>query len=151
MYHRILVPVDGSATSRRGLEEAARLAKSLQAQLRLLHVVDESALTLNPEVTTATTPLIDEFVAGGKEVLRSGLELAQGLGVTAETVLYENLSGRVADLILQEAKKWGADLVVMGTHGRRGLRHAVLGSDAEAVVRSSTVPVLLVRAPERAA
>lgn len=149
MYHRILAPVDGSATSRRGLEEAARLAKTLQAQLRLLHVVDESALTLNPEVTTATTPLIDEFVAGGKEVLKASADLAQSFGITAETVLYENLSGRVADLILEEAKKWDADLIVMGTHGRRGIRHAVLGSDAEAVVRSATVPVLLVRAPER--
>jgi nucleotide-binding universal stress UspA family protein len=148
MYRRILAPVDGSATSNRGLEEAVRLAKSLQAELKLVHVVDESALTLNPEVTTATTPLIDEFVAGGKEVLSASEALARKLGVTVETALYENLTGRVADLILSEAQKWGADLIVMGTHGRRGIRHVVLGSDAEAVVRSANVPVLLVRAPE---
>ena len=118
--------------------------------MKLVHVVDESALTLNPEVTTATTPLIDEFIAGGKEVLSASAALAQKLGVTVETALHENLSGRVADVILAEAKKWGADLIVMGTHGRRGIRHVVLGSDAEAVVRSATVPVLLVRAPKAA-
>ena len=150
MYHRILAPVDGSETSQRGLEEAVRLAKTLQAQLKLVHVVDESALTLNPEVTTATTPLIDEFIAGGKEVLAASAALAQKLGVTVETALHENLSGRVADVVLDEAKKWGADLIVMGTHGRRGIRHVVLGSDAEAVVRSANVPVLLVRAPKGA-
>lgn len=66
-------------------------------------------------------------------------------GVKAEAVMYENLSGRVADLILKEARKWRADIIVMGTHGRRGIGHALLGSDAEAVVRSSPAPVLLVR------
>lgn len=60
--------------------------------------------------------------------------------------VYENPgAGRVADLILREARKWRADVIVMGTHGRRGISHASLGSDAETVVRSSPVPVLLVR------
>ncbi|HEX2099233.1 MAG TPA: universal stress protein, partial [Candidatus Synoicihabitans sp.] len=61
----------------------------------------------------------------------------------------DNFTGRVAGVIVQEAKTWGADLIVMGTHGRRGIRHAVLGSDAEAVVHAAPVPVLLVRAPGR--
>jgi nucleotide-binding universal stress UspA family protein len=63
-------------------------------------------------------------------------------------VMYENLTGRVADFILKEAQKWRADIIVMGTHGRRGINHVLLGSDAETVVKSSAVPVLLVRAPE---
>jgi nucleotide-binding universal stress UspA family protein len=56
------------------------------------------------------------------------------------------MAGPAAEAILRDARKWGADLIVMGTHGRRGLRRVVLGSDAEQVVRMSKVPVLLVRA-----
>jgi len=150
MYRRILVPVDGSPTSRRGLEEAARLAKTLQSTMRLVHIVDETALTLNPEAATATVPLLEQFTESGRQILAEAQAAAQREGVQAETVMHENLAGRVADRILDEAAKWPADLIVMGTHGRRGIRHVVLGSDAEAVVRSSKVPVLLVRSPEGA-
>jgi nucleotide-binding universal stress UspA family protein len=59
--------------------------------------------------------------------------------------MVENVSGQVAEVILNEARKWRADLVVMGTHGRRGFSHMLLGSTAEGVVRSSAKPVLLVR------
>ncbi|HSQ02971.1 MAG TPA: universal stress protein [Burkholderiales bacterium] len=148
MYSRILVPVDGSHTSTRGLQEAVELAKSQGAALRLMHVVDESVLTMNPEAIVGTGELIDDIVAAGKQALKNAHALAERHGVKAETVMYENLAGRVAPLILDEAKKWRADLIVMGTHGRRGITHAVLGSDAETVVRSSPVPVLLVRAPD---
>jgi nucleotide-binding universal stress UspA family protein len=150
MYQRILVPVDGSPTSQRGLEEAARLAKTLHATLRLVHIVDETALTLNPEAATATAPLLEQFTEGGRQVLANALAVAGREGVQAETVMHENLAGRVADRILAEADNWRAELIAMGTHGRRGIRHVVLGSDAEAVVRSAKVPVLLVRSPEGA-
>lgn len=148
MYQRILVPVDGSPTSRRGLEEALRLAKALNATLRLVHIVDETVLTLSPDAATATVPLIDQFTEWGKQVIAEAKAVAERAGVRAEAVMYENIAGRVADRILQEAGKWPADLIVMGTHGRRGLRHVVLGSDAEAVVHAAKVPVLLVRSPE---
>jgi nucleotide-binding universal stress UspA family protein len=151
MYQRILVPVDGSRTSTRGLQEAVELAKSQGAELRLMHVVDESVLTMNPEAIVGTGELIDDIVEAGKQALKNARALAERHGVKAETVMYENLVGRVAPLILDEAKKWNADLIVMGTHGRRGITHAVLGSDAESVVRSSTVPVLLVRSPQTTA
>ena len=148
MYSHILVPVDGSPTSRRGLLEAIRLAKVLQATVRLVHIVDERALTLNPEAATATAPLIEQFAEAGRQVLQESVAVAQREGVNVETVMHENLAGRVADRILDEAARWPADLVVMGTHGRRGIRHAVLGSDAEAVVHSAKTPVLLVRSVE---
>ena len=148
MYQRILVPVDGSHTATRGLQEAVELAKSQGAELRLMHVVDESVLTLNPEAIVGTGELVDDIVNAGKQALKNARALAERHGVKADTVMYENLTGRVAALVLEEAKKWHADLIVMGTHGRRGITHAVLGSDAETVVRSSPVPVLLVRAPE---
>lgn len=148
MYRHILVPVDGSATSQRGLKEAASLAKTLGATIRLVHIVDETALTLNPEAATATAPLLEQFAESGKQVLRDAVAAAQREGVQVETAMHENIAGRVADRILDEAAKWPAELIVMGTHGRHGIRHVVLGSDAEAVVRSAQVPVLLVRSPE---
>jgi len=147
MYKRILAPVDGSHTSTLGLEEAVQLAKDHHAKLRIVHVVDESVLMLNIETLDLLGNLSDGFVAGGKQILKNARALADRHGVKAEAVMYENLTGRVADFILKEAQKWRADIIVMGTHGRRGINHALLGSDAETVVKSSAVPVLLVRSP----
>lgn len=149
MYRRILVPVDGSDTANRGLEEAIALGRALGSALRLVHIVDDSALALNPEAGVAAAPLVEDFAASGKQVLEEARAFAESRGSQAETVLHENFTGRVADRIVEEATKWGAELIVMGTHGRRGLRHAVLGSDAEAVVRGAHVPVLLIRAADR--
>ena len=149
MYQRILVPVDGSDTANRGLAEALKLAKALGAQLRLVHVVDKSSLALNPEAGVAAAPLAEDFSEDGRTVLEEARLLAAAQGATVEAVLHENFTGRVANLIVEEAKTSRAELIVMGTHGRRGIRHAVLGSDAEAVVHAATVPVLLVRSPGR--
>jgi nucleotide-binding universal stress UspA family protein len=145
MYERILVPVDGSDAANRGLHEAIRLAKALGAELRLVHIVDDSALALNPETGIAAGPLVADFAEGGKAILEDARGIARGEGLDPSVVLHENFSGRVADLIVEEARKWRAEVIVMGTHGRRGVRHVVLGSDAEAVVQRAEVPVLLVR------
>src|SRR6478672_8075464 len=148
MYERILVPVDGSEISTRGLQEAINLSKVLGAHLRLVHIVDDSALALNPETGVAAAPLVEDFAEGGKEILEEARKVAVAAGVNAEVVLHENFTGRVADLIVDEARKWRAELIVMGTHAHAGIRHAVLGSDAEAVLHGAEVPLLLVRAPE---
>ncbi|MDB5924191.1 MAG: hypothetical protein JWN13_3127 [Betaproteobacteria bacterium] len=151
MYERILVPVDGSEISTRGLQEAIKLSKALGGQLRLVHIVDDSALALNPETGIAAAPLVEDFAEGGKEILEQARKVAVAAGVNAEVVLHENFTGRVADLIVAEARKWRAELIVMGTHAHGGIRHAVLGSDAEAVLHGAEVPVLLVRSSERKA
>ena len=83
----------------------------------------------------------------GREQLDNAKSLAQGLGLEVETQLRDQKSGRVADAIVDEATSAGCDLIVIGTHGRRGFNRALLGSDAESVLRASPVPVLLVRAP----
>jgi nucleotide-binding universal stress UspA family protein len=145
MYQRILVPVDGTETAKRGLEEAIKVAKALGSHIRLVHIVDDSALALNPETGIAAAPLVEDFAEGGKEILETARLLTDAQGVTVDAVLHENFTGRVADLIVDEARKWCADLIVMGTHARAGIRHAVLGSDAEAVLHGADVPVLLVR------
>ncbi|HZN26778.1 MAG TPA: universal stress protein [Burkholderiales bacterium] len=149
MYQRMLVPVDGSETARRGLDEAIKLSKALGASVRLVHIVDETPLAMNPETGIAAAPLVADFVEAGKQIIEEARAFAMAQGVEVATALHENFTGRVADRILEEARKSGAELIVMGTHGRRGIRHVVLGSDAEAVVRGATVPVLLVRAPGR--
>jgi nucleotide-binding universal stress UspA family protein len=149
MYQHILVPVDGSDTAKRGLEEAIKLSKALGARVKLVHIVDESVLALNPETGVAAAPLVEDFAAGGKAIIEEARADAAAQGIDAEIALHENFTGRVAERILEEARKSGVDLIVMGTHGRRGIRHVVLGSDAEAVVRGSNVPVLLVRSPGR--
>jgi nucleotide-binding universal stress UspA family protein len=150
MYERILVPVDGSDTAKRGLLEAIRLSKALGGSvLRLVHIVDDSALALNPETGIAAGPLVEDFAEGGKEILEEARALAAAQGINAETVLHENFTGRVADLIVDEARKWHAELIVMGTHASGGIRHAVMGSDAEAVLHGAEVPVLLVRVADK--
>jgi len=146
MYKRILVPVDGSATSQRGLEEAIALARLTGGQLRLLHVVDElsAAMSMSGQgvVSADVFQLLRE---GGEQVLAAALALAQAQGVSAETVLIEGFSGRLCDHMLAQAEAWGAEVIVLGSHGRRGVGRLVLGSDAEQIIRTAVVPVLVVR------
>ena len=145
-YKRILVPVDGSPTARLGLKEAIRLAKDQKAALQLVHVVDEHGVVMaTGEVGAYIADLIPLLRKRGRDVLRNAEALVRREGLTCSTVLLETLLGPAADLIVRQAKKWRAQLIVIGTHGRRGVRRLVLGSDAEQIVRTAPVPVLLVR------
>ena len=152
MFRRILVPIDGSTTSNRGLEEAIGLASDQKAKICLLHVVDELAVGADGMMYMPPS-YIDEFIralrAGGKKLLTRAEAKVRKQGIEVEVVLLETVGRRVADLIIKQAKKWRADVIVLGTHGRRGLSRVVMGSDAELVVRETPVPVLLVRSPLR--
>lgn len=149
MYQRILVPVDGSHTSTLGLQEAIRMAIDQRARLRIIHVVDELLIAQNFEGYINAGELIDSLEESGKQALQKAAALARKHDLKVEASMFETVGGRVADVIIREAGKWKADLIVMGTHGRRGLGRMVLGSDAEAVLRETRVPVLLVRSPSR--
>jgi nucleotide-binding universal stress UspA family protein len=142
MFKRILVPVDGSATSMNGLGKAVRLAKASGAKLRILHVVDGIAFSRRHSMFTATAA---KFRESGRKLLREVMANLRDQKLTAESRLVENLTGRAAETIIKEAGKWKADVIVMGTHGRRGFNRLMLGSDAELVARSATIPVLLVQ------
>jgi nucleotide-binding universal stress UspA family protein len=145
-YKRILVPVDGSPTSNLGLREAIRLAKGQRASLQLVHVVDQHyALMGGVEVGFEIDDLTRSLRQGGRETLRKAEALVKKADLPCSTALLETFTGPAADLIVRQAKKWRADLIVIGTHGRRGVRRLVMGSDAEQIVRSSPVPVMLVR------
>ena len=144
MYKRILAPIDGSAASMLGLREAVRFAKDQRARLRIIHIVDEAVLSQYPEAVDATGIMLETFINDGKKTLSDAVAFARRHGIKSEYVLYEKLLGALADLILSEAKKWRADLIVMGTHGQGDIRHFFLGSDAETIARSTLLPVLLI-------
>lgn len=145
MYKKILVPVDGSAASLRGLDEAIKLAKSTGASLRIVHAVNEFFLDQGYTPSPFYDTVIVSMREAGQKLIDDVEAIARKHAVPFESALLETVGGRVADLIIDDAKQWRADLIVMGTHGRRGLRRLALGSDAEMVLRSSPVPVLLVR------
>lgn len=147
MYKRILVPIDGSVAANKGLEEAIRLAAGLHATLVLLHIVNEQPAVLDTASGTAFGEVRRQMLKDGDKVLGDASQWALDAGVPSESVLKELITGRVADAIVAVAAHTACDLIVMGTHGRRGMSRLVLGSDAELVVRESPVPVMLVRRP----
>jgi nucleotide-binding universal stress UspA family protein len=151
MYERILVPIDGSPTSELGLKEAMRLAMLTHGRLRLIHVIDEMSFALAADsYGNYAGELLDLPQKNGADLLAKAQTAARAQGLQTDTVLYENLVKTVAQRVVDEAVSWQADLIVVGTHGRRGVRRMVLGSSAEGILRTSPVPVLLVRAPEGA-
>ncbi len=145
-YRKILVAFDGSAPSMKGLSEAVRVAKDARAQLVVLHVVNEFYAFAGLDGFAPGADLVPKLREDGRRTLAKAKALAEKAGVRATTVLRETLGGAASDVIVREARRQRADLVVLGTPGRRGLRRMVLGSDAEQVVRTAPTPVLLVRA-----
>ena len=147
MYKHILVPVDGSDTSNLALDEAIRLAKDLRSELRIVHVVDVVAAYA---MTEAALPLVEfERMSSewGAKLLATCADKARTAGVAFETkcLVIDTLGNRVHDRIDEEAKSWPADLIIIGTHGRRGVNRLLLGSVAEGVMRIATAPVLSIR------
>jgi nucleotide-binding universal stress UspA family protein len=155
MFRRILVPIDGSPTSNLGLREAIEMAKDQGATLCLLHIVDEMIVTQGLDGTMYVTPgYIDAFLAAlrkeGKKILAKAEKEVKKRAIKCQTVLSETAGHAVADVIIEQVIKCRADLIVLGTHGRRGITRLVMGSDAEGVVRATPVPVLLVRSSRAA-
>ena len=148
MYKTILVPVDGGPTAARGLREALGLAAEQKARLVLLNVVDDYPILAEMAPAVNYEEGRRRLLARGEEVLRDAGKLAAEAGVPCEGVLREVTAERTADAIVEECRKRGCDLIVMGTHGRRGFNRLAMGSDAELVIRHAPVPVLLVRAAE---
>ncbi|MEO8309559.1 MAG: universal stress protein [Caldimonas sp.] len=146
MYQRILVPVDGSMTSRRGLDAAIDMARLTGASLRLVHVIDELVFSTGFEPgATYMKDVLPRIRSDGARVLDAARAQVAAAGVASDTVLKECFGTRTSDVVLGAAKEWNADLIVLGTHGRRGIGRMLLGSDAEQVMRGAHVPVLLVR------
>jgi len=146
MYARILVAVDESPHATHTVQHAAGMAKGLSAALRIIHVVDMGLLPLGPELAIDINAIAKARRAAGEKILATAREAARAVGVEAETSLLETATPtqRIAAAIADEAAHWPADVVVLGTHGRRVVERLLLGSVAEGVARLSIVPVLLV-------
>ena len=144
MYQRILVPIDGSDASRQGLEQAMRLAKALGARLRLLHVMNQRSWVSPGSPPDVLRSVADELRGNAESLLHEAARSVRDRDIAVDTRLIEAPDAEAGDYILSEARAWPAELIVCGTHGRRGIRRVLMGSDAEYVLRHSEVPVLLV-------
>ena len=147
MYKQILVPVDGSDTSNFALKQAIKLAKEQQASLRIIHVVDETTVYMMVETPYPIADYLKMMREAGQKVLSTCALTAQEARIKIDTklVVIESLTQRICDAVNEEAKRWPADLIVIGTHGRRGFDHLLLGSVAEGVIRLASKPVLIFR------
>ena len=154
MYKRILVAIDGSDTSDLALREAIGLAKDQNAMLRLVHVVDVTPPAyMMTETTSAVAvhfPLAEYQNAlqeAGQKLLTTRATTAREAGVNVDTKLITvgMLGERIYEAIEEQSKQWPANLVVVGTEGRRGFQRLMIGSVAEGLVRISTKPVLRIR------
>lgn len=145
MYKRILVAVDGSSTGNLALQEAIKLAREGQSRLKLVHVVDETLINWDEGGWLGGSTVFEALAAAGRKVLDAAVETVRREGLDVESQLVESVARRIGSVISEEAESWQADLIVVGTHGRRGVDRLLLGSVAEGVVRTAAVPVLLVR------
>lgn len=145
--HRILVPTDFSKHSENALAYAVAFAEKFEAELYLLHVVQDLAVFV-PEAVTAAPPVappVEQLTAAVCEALDRVIDSHQ---LRRFTVHAEVREGSPFYEIVRFAKEQEIDLIIMGTHGRAGLVHVLLGSVAEKVVRKAPCPVLTVRHPE---
>jgi nucleotide-binding universal stress UspA family protein len=146
MYKHIMVAVDGSDTSNLALKESIRLAKDQRATLRLIHVVDETPAYMMVEVPYSINEYQKTMREAGRKELAKCAAKAKAARIKFDTkfVVNRDLAQRICDVINREAKRWPADLIVIGTHGRRGFNHLLLGSVAEGVIRLAAKPVLAI-------
>lgn len=146
MYQRILVAVDGSATSNQALSAAIALAQRLGSQLRVVHVVEEMAyLSGYDQFGGYSGELLRAMREAGTRILQDAIGRAHAAGVAADSVLFDRFGERLAESVSAAARLWQAELVVVGTHGRKGLSRVFMGSGAEQVIRRAEVPVLVIR------
>ena len=146
MYRRILVAIDGSRCAQLALDEALKIAQSAAAFVEAVYVVQHAMPLEDLNVGSGEDPPLDETaVRAGREALAGARRRFDALGLHGDTRLIDAYSENVAQALARAAKECEADLVVMGTHGRRGIRRVLVGSVAESFVKIAAVPVLLVR------
>lgn len=148
MYQRIVVPVDGSATASKALTAALQMARDAGGSVHLVHVVEGlTPITADP-YGAYSGDVIEIMRQSGRKILEDALVVAQAAGVAADTELFDNFGVRLAEVVADAALRFKADLLVVGTHGRRGIGRMLMGSGAEQIIRLSPVPVLVIRANE---
>jgi len=146
MFNRILVAVDASETSDLALQAAIRLASEQHASLRIVHVIDATNINNFGAEFIDQPAMLEGITKNGQSILDRAETAATAAGVEVETHLIqiETMNQRVSEVIANDAEAWPADLIVIGTHGRRGLTRLLLGSVAEGTARLAVKPVLLI-------
>lgn len=144
MYQRILVPIDGSATSERALDEAIKFAQQQNAQVEVIHVLEDIWYFDNEDYLNYAE-LIQSMRGIGEKILAQAQKKLKQARIAAEIKLLETQGERIASVIATEAKNNRADLIIIGTHGRSGFSRMLMGSIAEGVVRTVHIPILLIR------
>jgi len=146
MFQRILVPVDGSDTSELAVRTAARLARESGGRIRLMHVLDQTVFMAGYDPAGgASGQMFGALRDSARQILREAEAVIASDGVPCESELVDEPGKRLADSVADAAQAWQADLIVVGTHGRRGPSRLFLGSGAEQIIRGAPVPVLVVR------
>ncbi len=146
MYKKIMVAIDDSDTSQCALEEALHLARTSDARLIITHVADETLMGMHGRTFSSTLDVdgaLSNIALAGRKLLDDALQLAEG--IQAETLLLEARQRRISEVMVDQAKALGVDLIVIGRHGQRGLARLILGSVAEQVAKMADTSVLLVR------
>lgn len=145
LFQRILVPVDGSDTAKKALDAAVQIASAMGGQIRVLHAIDELMYVSGYEYTA---DLLGAARTWAREALDEAMASAKAAGVACDSQLIDELGPRLGESVAQAARNWKADLIVLGTHGRRGFNRLLLGSGAEQIIRLAPVPVMVIRARE---
>ncbi len=144
MFKHILLPVDGSSTSLMALEKAVGLARAFQSLVSVIYVIDPYAFSgAGTDFSYGQAQYLDAATTEGKQALSAATEALHAAGVAANASIIESHS--IYRGILETAGTIGADLIVMGSHGRRGLEKLVLGSVAAQVLAHAHLPILIVR------
>lgn len=153
MYKNILVAIDGSPTSNLALLETVNLVAA-DTSVRVVTVTDNPVLVIPLDMDVNAVYDVEfmhtSLLKAAKDILDRAKALLQHKGINAKTHLIdlsEASSGTIASAIMKEAEEWPADVIIVGTHGRRGFNRLLMGSVAESLIRIATKPVLLVRAP----
>jgi len=148
MYKRIMVAIDDSFATSKVLTAAIELAVQQGARLAICHAIDETifaqreaAIMLSSSVGQVTRNLKNS----AQEFVDQAAEMVRKAGVEFETLIVESELGHVADMLAQASAEWQADLLVVGTHGRRGVERFFVGSVAEKLVSKASTSLLLVR------
>ena len=147
MYSQILVPVDGSQTALQALRQAVGVAKAFGARIFLVHVIDPYPfLGAGADFALGQADYLSAATSNANQALTAAVEIVNAQGIVSESAIVDDHSAD--DGILSTAKTCGADRIVMGSHGRRGLEKLLLGSVTQRVLQEARVPVLVVRGSE---
>jgi len=149
MYRHILAAIDDSDTSKRAIREAVALAQSSGAELTLVHAVDEALFAHFNHTTLANREAVQKaLISEGESVLEAAAQVAAEAGMTPATRLLANEHLSTSDQVAQAVHSLNADLLIVGSHGRRGVQRLFLGSVAERLLRKVSISVLIVRGVE---